>query len=495
MSPTATVQDAPAATPTRDPAEIRRETLERAEIDASTRFPVLLFFTAALFWLLVSNVLSLITSLQLHYPVFLAEFSWFTYGRLAPIQRNLMIYGWASLAGIGTSIWLMARLSRVKVKYPFMISVGAYLWNIGLVVGSLAIMAGDQNPERYLEYPAYAAWMIFLGYAAIGIWGVVLFHHRRPGVTFVTHWYLLCAFFAFPWIYATANLMLHVLPVDGVMQAVVLWWYGGNLIGLWITAIGLGAAYYFIPKVIGRPIHSYHLASFGFWTFVLFYSWRGLQELVGGPVPIWVPTVSIVACGLTIIPVVTVAMNHHMTMRGSFGLMHYSPTLRFVVIGAMAYTVSQVFAIVMSFRSFDRIFAFTIAEEGLTWFQIYPFFSLIMFGAMYYIVPRLVGCEWRSAWLIKAHFWGVAYGMGLALLMLFAGGIMQGTAFNDPVVGYDEVVSSALPFLRGLTLAQSFLLVGHTIFALHFLIMLFRLGAPIGSPTLMAEEGEVAKGH
>ena len=175
--------------------------------------------------------------------------------------------------------------------------------------------------------------------------------------------------------------------------------------------------------------------------------------------------------------------------------MHYSPTLRFVVIGAMAYTASQVFAIAMSFRSLNRIFAFTIAEEGLTWFQIYPFFSLIMFGAMYYIVPRLVGCEWRSAWLIKAHFWGVAYGMGLALLMLFAGGIMQGTAFNDPIVGYDEVISSALPFLRGLTLAQSFLLLGHTIFALHFLIMLFRLGAPIGSPTLMAEEGEVAKGH
>ena len=471
----------------KDLEQRRRDAMDRAEIDASTRFPVMLFFGAALFWLLVSNLLSLITSIKLHYPSFMTEISWFTYGRLAPIQQNLMVYGWASLAGIGVSIWLMARLSRVHVRYPFMISVGAVLWNLGLVFGSIGIMVGDGHPQKYLEYPTYAAWMIFLGYAAIGMWGVVLYRNRRPGLSFVTQWYLLCAFFVFPWVYATANLMLHVLPVTGVMQAAVLWWYGGNFIGLWLMAIGLGAAYYFIPKVTGRPIYSYHLASFGFWTFVLFYSWRGLPELVGGPLPIWVQTVSIVASGLTLIPVVTVALNQHMTMRGSFPLMHHSPTLRFVVIGAMAYTGSQLLSILVSFRSVSRVFQFTIGSSGVTWFETYAFFSLVMFGAMYYIVPRLVGCEWRSSWLIKAHFWGVAYGLGLTLVMLFAGGIMQGSAFNDPEVGYNEVIDSALPFLRGRTLAEVLLLFGHSIFALHFLIMLFRLGAPGGAPALLSD--------
>lgn len=474
--------------------QLRRQTIERAEIDASTRFPVMLFFSAALFWLLVSNILSLITSIKLHYPTFLTEISWLTYGRLVPVQQNIMIYGWASLAGIGVSIWLMARLSRVRVRYPFMISVGAVLWNLGLVIGTIGILVGDGFPQKYLEYPIYAAWMIFLGYAAIGSWGLVLYRNRRPGVSFVSQWYLLCAFFVFPWVYATANLMLHVLPVSGVMQAAVLWWYGGNFFGLWLMAMGLGAAYYFIPKVTGRPIYSYHLASFGFWTFVLFYSWRGLPELVGGPLPIWMQTVSIVASGLTLIPVVTVALNHHMTMRGSFGLMHHSPTLRFVVIGAMAYTGSQVFSILVSFRSASRIFQFTLGAPGVTWLETYAFVSLVMFGAIYYIVPRLVGCEWRSAWLIRAHFWGVAYGLGLSLIMIFAGGVMQGTAFNDPAVGYNEVIESALPFFRGRTLAEVFLLFGHAVFALHFLIMLFRLGAPGGAPALLSDT-KVAEAH
>ena len=51
---------------------------------------------------------------------------------------------------------------------------------------------------------------------------------------------------------------------------------------------------------------------------------------------------------------------------------------------------------------------------------------MIMFGSMYYIVPRLVGREWRYASLIKLHFWASAYGIGLMTLMLFAGGMAQG---------------------------------------------------------------------
>ena len=38
---------------------------------------------------------------------------------------------------------------------------------------------------------------------------------------------------------------------------------------LWLGAIGLGTAYYMIPKVIGRPVYSYHLAAIGFWTYAL----------------------------------------------------------------------------------------------------------------------------------------------------------------------------------------------------------------------------------
>jgi len=46
----------------------------------------------------------------------------------------------------------------------------------------------------------------------------------------------------------------------GVEQATMNWWYGHNVLGLWFTPAALGAAYYFLPKAIGRRVSSYNLA-------------------------------------------------------------------------------------------------------------------------------------------------------------------------------------------------------------------------------------------
>ena len=47
---------------------------------------------------------------------------------------------------------------------------------------------------------------------------------------------------------------------------------------------------------------------------------------------------------------------------------------------------------------------------------------MVMFGAMYYIVPRLTGWEWASARLIQAHFWFTAVGVLLYVALLTWGG-------------------------------------------------------------------------
>ena len=263
-------------------------------------------------------------------------------------------------------------------------------------------------------------------------WAVLMFRFRRGEQIYITQWYLLGAFLWFPWLYAAAQLMLFVVPVQGVMQAAVTWWYANNLLFLWFGAIGLGTAYYMIPKVIGRPVYSYHLATIGFWTYALFSSWTGMQRLVDGPFPAWMITASIAATILTMIPVATVGLNHHMTMQGYFPLMRYSPTLRFTVFGAMSYTVFSVVGVLISLRSVARYVNFTQASIAYSHLGLYAFFTMIIFGSMYYIVPRLVGREWRYASLIKLHFWASAYGIGLMTLMLLAGGLAQGTSRKIP---------------------------------------------------------------
>jgi cytochrome c oxidase cbb3-type subunit I len=469
--------------------------IERVLIDASTRVPVLMFYASAIVWLLIGTVLAGFVSFKMHSPDWLSNVAFLTWGRLRPVQMNLMVYGWASIVGMGTAIWLMARLCRTTLRHPLLLVAGAWFWNIGVLLGVGGILAGDSTGYQWLEFPPYAAIVLFAAYALIISWAVLMFRFRRGAQIYITQWYLLGAFLWFPWLYAAAQLMLFVVPVQGVLQAAVGWWYANNLLFLWLGAIALGTAYYMIPKVIGRPVYSYHLAAIGFWTYALFSSWTGMQHVVDGPFPAWMITASIAATILTIIPVATVGLNHHMTMQGYFPVMRYSPTLRFTVFGAMSYTVFSVVGILISLRSVARYVHLTEASTAYSQLGLYAFFTMVMFGSMYYIVPRLVGREWRYATLIKLHFWASAYGIGLMTLMLLVGGYVQGVSANDPSLPYIESTQSVLPYLRGRTLAALLLTASHFIFAFHFGLMLFGLGRTASVPTFLnpveAEGSEV----
>src|SRR5436189_2863996 len=493
MTPAA---DIPLKEPTVSAAAGDAEQLERARIDASTRVPVLMFYASGMVWLLIGTVLAGFVSFKLHSPDWFSDVSFLTWGRLRPVPMNVVVYGWASMVAMGTAIWLMARLCRTTLRHPLIIVTGIWFWNIGLLIGVIGILMGYRTGYDWLEFPPYAAVVLFVAYALIISWAVLMFRFRRGDQIYITQWYLLGAFLWFPWLYAAAQAMLFVVPVQGVMQAAVGWWYANNLLFLWLGAIALGTAYYMIPKVIGRPAYSYHLATIGFWSYALFSSWTGMQRLIDGPFPAWMITASIAATILTIIPVATVGLNHHMTMQGYFPLMRYSPTLRFTVFGAMSYTVFSLVGGLISLRSVARYVNFSQASIAYSHLGLYAFFTMVIFGSMYYIVPRLIGREWRYASLIKLHFWASAYGIGLMTLMLLAGGFLQGANMENPSLAFSETTETVLPYLRGRSLSGLLLTASHFIFAYHFGLMLLGLGRTSTVPTFLNPvEAEGSEAH
>ncbi|MDQ6626035.1 MAG: cbb3-type cytochrome c oxidase subunit I, partial [Verrucomicrobiota bacterium] len=149
------------------------EQVERALIDASTRVPVLMFYTSAIVWLLLGTVLAMFTSFKLHMPDLLSGVSYLTWGRVRPAHMNVMVFGWASMAGIGTSIWLMARLCRTTLRHPLLLVAGAAFWNLGVLVGVCAILGGDSTGYQWLEFPPYAALILFVAYSLIMSWAVL----------------------------------------------------------------------------------------------------------------------------------------------------------------------------------------------------------------------------------------------------------------------------------------------------------------------------------
>src|SRR5947207_13383579 len=120
------------------PSEV--EQVERALIDASTRVPVLMFYASAVVWLLIGTLLAGFTSFKLHSPDLLSNVAALTWGRIRPAHLNVMLYGWASNVGMGTAIWLMARLCRTTLRHPLLLVTGGAFWNLGVPLGICGIL-------------------------------------------------------------------------------------------------------------------------------------------------------------------------------------------------------------------------------------------------------------------------------------------------------------------------------------------------------------------
>ncbi len=78
----------------------------------------------------------------------------------------------------------------------------------------------------------------------------------------------------------------------------------------------------------------------------------------------------------------------------------------------------------------------------------------------------------------------------MLICMLLFGGIATGLSFNDPEASFRQVMEIGTVYLPGCTIAWVLIGLGHLIFALHFLLMLLRIGQPGGAATLFAPIGE-----
>jgi cytochrome c oxidase cbb3-type subunit 1 len=445
----------------------------RDDADKSTSLVVGVCLTLAVVWLVLASLAGLISSIKMHEPDWWVQYGWLTFGRIRPIHLNMVAYGWCSLAGIGVAIWLIPRLLKTELVGAKYALVGGGLWTIGVFAGTVAIAMGYSDGLEWLEYPWQIDILLVVGGALVGVplWLTLL--NRKVKHLYVSVWYIGAGLLWFPILFLIANWPgLHF----GVQQATMNWWFGHNVLGLWFTPIGLAASYYFIPKVIGKPIHSYNLSLLGFWSLAFFYSQVGGHHLIGGPVPSWLITISIVQSMMMVIPVFAVAVNQHMTVLGNFRALAYSPTLRFIVLGAMMYTAASVQGSLEALRSVNTVTHFTHYTVAHAHLGLYGFFSMVMFGSIYFIMPRVMNWEWPYPKLISLHFWLVLVGFAIYFIWLTIGGWLQGLAMLDEKTPFMQSVALTLPYLKARSIGGGLMTLGHLIFAVHFFAMGWKFG-------------------
>lgn len=438
------------------------------EIDASCRVPLLVLFNGAALWLVAGLVLGIVAVMTFHKPDMFADCQFLTYGRAQAAANDLLLYGFAIPAALGVVLWIFSRLSQAPLALPIVGVAAAHLWHLGVLVGTVGILIGESTGHPWLEYPRAAAVLLFAAFMLIAITAVATFGFRSQRELFPAHWFLFAALLLFPWIYSTANLFLvsHHVP-RGVVQSIIGWWFANNLLFVWLALVGVGTAFYFLPKLVGKPLAHYGYALFAFLTLIFFGTWSGIPT--HAPVPAWLPALSSVASVLLVVPIVAILIVTLKTVCGANAVSLGGPFC-FIRFGMASFVASSLLYISQFCPQYSRVLDFTWFGVAESQFQILGFTAMILFGAIYYILPRMMGTGLPFPKFVKLHLGFALIGVLLFVVPLFIGGMKQGHLLANGAP-FAEASAVALKFLRISTTGQLVMLLGALLLSANLFVM------------------------
>jgi cytochrome c oxidase cbb3-type subunit 1 len=434
---------------------------------------LLILFIVCGVWLVASSVFALIASIKFHSPNFLADIGWLTYGRVRPASNHTLLYGFCVPAGLGVSLAILARLGGTGIEGGWLVGLGALFWNLGVAAGAYGILSGDSTGFENLEHPLYAAVFLSLGYLLIALSGAMTFHGRQNRVLFPSQWFILTALFWFAWIYSTAQLLLNVFEVRGMAQAVIAWWYAGNLQVVWMWLVGLAALFYLVSRITGRPLQNRGLALFIYWTLLLFGTWSGIPATA--PVPSWLPSASTVSTVLLALPLLALIIALKATLAGQHHPLRGPTGLRFAGFAALTLLVAGAMQIISGFVSIAQLLNFTWFTTGRMVLNNYAFFVMTLFGATYFLLEDSLAAPWPAPRLVRVHFYLAAVGVLLLALPLVAGGVLEGFKLRESALPFVSVSRFTLHFLRLSTIGDLLLAAGNTLLLVNLVALAWRV--------------------
>jgi len=438
-------------------------TAEVSEIDATARGPLSLLIASGLVWLVLSGLLALVNLLQAHTPALLAHCPVFTYGRTHAMAETAFIYGWAGNAGLAVGLWLLGRLGGSPLRALNWAAVGALFWNLGVFAGLVGIAVGEGTSIPYLQAPRAVQPLLAIAFGAVAIPGILAWLGRRQQATFAAQWYAVAALFLFPWLFTAAQIVSLWVTPRGVLQAIAAGWYVQGAWSLWLAPVALAAAYYLVPKITGRLIPAYDFAPVSFWTLVVIGGWTGGCHLIGGPVPAWVASIAIVAGVMLAFHYIVTLLN----LRGAFT--GSGTALKFVAFGVGAYVLGGIVDTVTSFRGFALYTQFTWFTQAQSQLALYGAFTLTVFGAIYFLAPRLTGRAWPSSPLLRAHFAASVLGTIGLVAGLAVAGLTQGRDLAQAGIAFADIAADTRVWLEVAAASQALLIVGNALLAYHFI--------------------------
>jgi cytochrome c oxidase cbb3-type subunit 1 len=455
---------------------------EVADRDLASVFSA--FTMSATVWLVFATAVGVLLALKFTYPDLATSMPALTFGRLRPVHTNATFYAWASPALIGLAFYITARSCGTQLYSTRLAWICLALINIAAILGTIALELGfNEGAQEFREW----LWWIRIIFAAgviTAVWNVIATVARRRGNDiYIANWYVMGGML---WTIILVTVALLPWYQRGLGQVAVQGYYMHNAVGMWFTPLSLGIFYYALPKVLNRPIYSYSLGVFAFWTNLIFYPLLGAHHFIFSPLPWWLQTTAIVASVAMLVPVWGGSANFLLTMRGGSEHLHRLPVM-FLLVGVLSYLLSSSQGTVEAFRSVQQVWHLTNFTVGHSHFTMYGFITFAIWGGVYALLPRATG-KYPNQLAMRLHFWLATVGVVIYVLSLSIGGTVQGLDWVHGAPFIQSVVDQA-PYWLWRTIGGSLMFVSHLVFAVNVWHMTY--GGSRTTDTVMSEYAPV----
>ena len=431
------------------------------------------FTIATLLWGVVGMLVGLLAATQLAFWQTNGGIPWLTFGRIRPLHTNAVIFAFAGNAIFAAVYYSTQRLLKARMFSDVLSKIHFWGWQLIIVAAAITLPLGYTSGKEYaeLQWPIDVAiagiWVVF----GINFFGTIV--KRRERHLYVALWFYIATIVTIAMLHIVNSLALPVSFLHGysmfagVQDALVQWWYGHNAVGFLLTTPFLGMMYYFLPKAAGRPVYSYRLSIIHFWALVFVYIWAGPHHLHYTALPDWAQTLGMVFSLMLLAPSWGGMLNGLLTLRGAWNKVREEPILKFFVLAVTFYGMSTFEGPMMSIKSVNSLTHYTdwtvahVHAGALGWV------GFMIFGTLYYMVPKLWRKPLHSKGLANLHFWVATIGLLLYVIPIWTAGLMQGLmwrAFDaDGLLMYPNFVETTqkiLPFYHTRMIGGSLYIIG-----------------------------------
>ncbi|MFN9372208.1 MAG: cbb3-type cytochrome c oxidase subunit I [Planctomycetaceae bacterium] len=404
---------------------------------------VLYFYLASLTYLFISMLGGLLMAFQLirHNP--LSGIEIFSPGRWRMVHTNAIAYGFIANALLGSMFWAVPRLTLRPVLSRLLSWFIVIAWQGVVLATAGGILLGQAQGLEWGETPTWIDPVALLGLALV-VLNFLPSIVMTKGPLYVTLWYFMAALVWTFLTYAMGNFMPEYF-VSGSAAGAVGGLFIHDLVGLFVTPIGWGLMYYFVPILLKKPIWSHGLSLVGFWGLAFFYPLQGIHHFLYTPIPMFLQYGAVISTIAVELVVATVIINFFGTLRGSGSAFITNLPIRWFYTGMIFYFLTCLQCAFQTTLTFQAIIHFTDWVVGHAHLVMFGVFGLWIQGIMTYLMPRLIGHEWYSRRLCEWHFWLSAISLAAMATDLIAGGLVQGHVWRA-LLPWDVSIEASMPF-------------------------------------------------